>query len=108
MGTVRFGVGLGVYRGNGSQNFATLSSRDGTRSGRFRRGRPDILAERGRGRHEVQGYGDESTRHFVSLADPGESRTGHAAKTTPSDGTGPFFAGWKNKKRARSFKTGTI
>ena len=106
--TVRFGFGLGVYRGNGSQNLATLCSGDRTRSGRFRRSWPDILAERPRGRREAQHYEDESTRHFVSLADRGENRTGHAAKTTPSEGTGPLFCvGLEDKKRARSFKAGT-
>src|SRR6266404_7630721 len=107
MGTVRFGFGVGVYRGNRSQNLATLCSGNGTRSGRFRGGWPDALAERRRGRRQAQRYEDESTRHFVSLADRGESRTGHVAKTTPSDGTGPLFCvGLENKKRARSPKAG--
>jgi len=92
VGTVGFGFGVGVYRGNGSQNLATLCSGDGRWSGRVRRGWPDILAERRRGRREAQRYENESTRHCVSLADHGESRTGHAAKTTPPDGTGPHFA----------------
>jgi len=68
---------------------------------------PDVSAEAGRtlwpsaaeavARHNAMK--DESTRHFVSLADRGERRTGHAAKTTPSNGTGPFFfaVGWKQK-----------
>src|SRR2546423_1104867 len=102
--TVRFRVGLGVYRGNGSQNYATLFSGDRTRSGRFHRGWPGILAERHRGRREAQRYEDESTRHFVSLADRSEGRTGHAAKTTLFEGTGPLFcARLENRKRARSF-----
>jgi len=99
VGTVRFRFGLGVYRGNGSQNLATLCSGDGTRSGRFRRGWPDILAERRRRRCEAQRYKDESTRHFVSLADRGESRTGHAAKTAPSNSTGPLFLRWAGKQK---------
>src|SRR2546430_2528901 len=70
--TVRFRVGLGVYRGNGSQNQATLFSGDRTRSGRFHRGWPDILAERHRGGREPERYEDESARHFVSLADRSE------------------------------------
>ena len=41
VGTVRFGFGFSIYRGNGSQNLATLCSGDGTRPGRFRRGWPD-------------------------------------------------------------------
>jgi len=94
VGTVRFGFRLDVYRGNGGQNLPTLRSGDGTRSVCFRRGWPHILAERRRGRRQAKCCEDEATHHFVSLTDRGKSRTGHAAKTTPSGGTGPlFFAG---------------
>ena len=98
VGTVRFGFRLDVYRGNGGQNLPTLRSDDGTKSVCFRKGWPDILAER---RRQAQCCEDESTHHFISLTDRGKSRTGHAAKTTPSGGTGPLFLlGWKgiNKK----------
>ena len=98
VGTVRFGFGLGVCSGNGSQNLATLGSGDGTRSGHFRRGWPAILAERPRGRREAQDSEDESTRHFVSLTDRGENRTDRAAKTTLSNGTGPFLR-WAVKQK---------
>jgi hypothetical protein len=100
VGTVRFGFGLGVCSGNGSQNLATLCSGDEARSGHFRRSRPDILAERSRGRREAQDYEDESTRHFVSLTERGENRTGRAAKTTLSNGTGPFSR-WAGKQKTR-------
>ncbi len=36
--TIRFGFGLGVYRGNGGQNLPTLGSGDGTKFVCFRRG----------------------------------------------------------------------
>src|SRR5260370_28358631 len=101
VGTVRFGFRLDWYRGNGGQNLPPCRSGDGTRSVCFRRGWPDILAERRRGRRQAQCCEDESTHHFVSLTDRGKSRTGHAAKTTPSGGTAPLFLlGWKgiNKK----------
>jgi hypothetical protein len=70
----------------------------------FRKGRPDILAER---RRQAQCCEDESTHHFISLTDRGKSRTGRAAKTTPSGGTGPFFLlGWKGTTITRSFEAG--
>src|ERR1700675_2149596 len=43
---------------------------------------------------------------LLSLADRGESRAGHAAKTTPSNGTGPLFLRCAGKKSTGNFETG--
>src|SRR5580700_3958424 len=44
---------------------------------------------------------------LLSLADCGESRAGPAAKTTPSDGTGPFFCGGLGKNRLKTVRLET-
>jgi len=36
MGTIRFGIGVGVHRGNGGQNLSSFRFGDGTRPGRMR------------------------------------------------------------------------
>src|SRR5262249_36595934 len=73
VGTVRFGIGIGVHGGNGGQNVAGFGFCDGTWSGRMRRAWRGILAENRRSHCEAQRCENEAMSHALSLADRGES-----------------------------------